>query len=251
MSIETFSIVGSGNVAYHMAKMLSGQFRLLSIHSRNRLEGKKLAEKNFAYYAESIEDLLESDLTIVCVSDDQIAAVVSALPAEQSVAYTSGSIALNDLPHRENLGVIYPLQTFTKGEEMDYFNLPFFIEANNESFAQALFDLAWQFSRQVVFLSSADRLKLHVAAVMVNNFVNHIFQLSEDFLRHNAIEFKYLYPLILETAKKATLYSPGKIQTGPAKRGDEKTMAMHQTLLDSEMAEIYRLLSKSIQRTHN
>lgn len=244
--IKTISIIGSGNVAHHLSRALVGECKILSIHSRNQETGFELAEEHFTFFAESIEDLIPADLFLICVSDDSIAGLIDRLPKDQKVAYTSGAVGLTELPAHSDLGVLYPLQTFSKEQNVDLDSVPFFIEARNTDFAQELFDLAWKLSRTVVYASSEDRKNLHVAAVMVNNFVNHIYALAEDFLRDKKMEFKYLKPLIEETTRKILENSAEENQTGPARRGDTKTIQKHLSLTEGEVKDIYQILSESI-----
>lgn len=244
--IKTISIIGSGNVATHLSRALVGTCKILSIHSRNHETGFALAEEHFTFFAETLDDLIPADLFLICVNDDAIPDLILQLPKEQNVAYTSGAVGLSDLPSRSNLGVIYPLQSFSKDQEVDIYKVPFFIEARNNDFAQDLFDLAWKLSRTVVFASSEDRKNLHVAAVMVNNFVNHLYALADDFLKDKKMEFKYLLPLIEETTQKIIRHTAEENQTGPARRGDIKTIDKHLSLTEGEVKSVYQLLSESI-----
>ncbi len=249
--IESISIIGSGNVAHHLGKAFAGHVKIVSLCSRNHETGSRLAEELDAFFVESIEEVLPSDLVLICVNDDAIASVLDRLPIEMACAYCSGAIDISTLPSRDSLGVFYPLQTFSANRTVDLFEVPFFIEANNEYLAQALFDMAWLLSRKVVFANSIDRKNLHLAAVMVNNFVNHIDFLAEQFLISKSLEFDYLKPLIKETAMKVQSIRPFDAQTGPAMREDQITIDSHLSLLDDETKEIYNLLTKSILKHHN
>jgi predicted short-subunit dehydrogenase-like oxidoreductase (DUF2520 family) len=248
--IGSISIIGSGNVAYHLGKAFAGHVKINSIYSRNKNTAIELAEDLHAFHAAEIKDLIPSDLVLICVNDDQVELVLNQIPADQAVAYSSGSVGLAELSSRENLGVVYPLQTFSKSRQIDLFEVPFFIEATNEVFAQKLFDLAWLLSRKVIFANSEDRKNLHLAGVMVNNFVNHIVFLAEEFLKKNSMEWKYLKPLIKETAMKLQSIDPYDAQTGPAVRGDQKTIDRHLEMLDSDNRALYELITKSIQKHH-
>ena len=248
--VKTISIIGSGNVAHHLGKAFANHITIVSVHSRNIETGSELAEELDAYFAEEIDSLLPADLFLVCVSDDEVNTVISQLPEDAEVAYTSGSVSLKDIDKKENLGVIYPLQTFSKEREIDLFEVPFFIEATSEVFGQKLFDLSWLLSRKVVFANSEERRNLHLVAVMVNNFVNHIDFLAEKFLKSKSLEMDFIKPLIKETALKLQSLSPQAAQTGPAIRHDSKTIASHIDMLDGDTKEIYKLLTESIQKHH-
>jgi predicted short-subunit dehydrogenase-like oxidoreductase (DUF2520 family) len=248
--IKSISIIGSGNVAHHLGKAFLGLVKINAVYSRNKVSAQELADDLFVFHAENIEDLIPSDIFLLCVSDDEIQSVISKIPDNQSIVYTSGSVGLNELPSRKNIGVLYPLQTFSKNRSVELFDVPFFIEADNEPYAQSIFDLAWHLSRKVIFANSEDRKNLHLAAVMVNNFSNHIAFLSQEYLKGKSLEWDFLKPLILETAKKLQVENPYDAQTGPAMRGDQKTIEKHLSMLNDETKSIYSLLSKSIAQHH-
>jgi hypothetical protein len=91
---------------------------------------------------------------------------------------------------------------------------------------------------------------LHVAAVFVNNFSNYLLQNAYMLMQKNALPFDLLKPLAQETIDKAFDLSPQKSQTGPAIRGDEKTLKIHQTLLadEPEIQSLYTQLTNAIRK---
>lgn len=248
--VNSISLIGSGNVAHHLGKAFSGMVKINAVYSRNKVSAQELADELFVFHAEKLEDLIPSDIFLVCVNDDEIYSIIEKLPENQAIVYTSGSVGLHDLPKRLNLGVLYPLQTFSKNRALDLFQVPFFIEGTNEPFAQAIFDLAWTISRKVVFANSEDRKNLHLAGVLVNNFSNHIAFLAQQFLKEKSLEWEFLKPLIFETAKKLQSDMPFNAQTGPALRHDSSTIEKHLNMLDPETKAIYKLITESIQAHH-
>jgi hypothetical protein len=72
---------------------------------------------------------------------------------------------------------------------------------------------------------------LHVAAVFVNNFTNHL-KIGNEICDENQIRFPF-YPLIIETAQIMNL-PPALAQTGPAIRNDEKTIEAQQAFISDE-----------------
>jgi predicted short-subunit dehydrogenase-like oxidoreductase (DUF2520 family) len=112
--------------------------------------------------------------------------------------------------------------------------------------------LAKSISKKVFSISSEQRKSLHVAAVFVNNFTNHLYHIANDICEEKQVPFEILQALILETAKKATKLSPKDAQTGPAKRNDTNTITKHLKLLNENQQKIYTLLTDSIQKSeHN
>lgn len=245
------SIIGHGNVGHHLAIELNHVgVNVTHIVSRNPAKASELANKVGAEII-SIHDLPLNQLALMCVPDDTIAPLLEQIDNRIEVAYTSGSVRLNDLPSRKNLGVFYPLQTFTKSKRPKIEEVPFFIEATQPAFSETLIELASRISNNVNRATSEERKKLHITAVMVNNFTNHILHHAKTFADQNDIEFKHLLPLLSETINKLNSDSPYNVQTGPARRGDDQTIQDHIESLDGMTKEIYILLSDSIKKTYS
>jgi predicted short-subunit dehydrogenase-like oxidoreductase (DUF2520 family) len=243
------SIIGSGNVAQHLiqAFQLNSQIELVQVVARDIKKVAHLLDSN--RITSDYTQLQEADLYIIAVSDDAIAEVSTALPFENRlVAHTSGTVSIDSLDPKNHRAVFYPLQTFSKDKPIDFKSVPVCLEAENETDVQILKQLAHSISNAIYEINSEQRKALHVAAVFVNNFVNHLYQMGNEICDANAIPFEILKPLIQETANKIATLSPKNAQTGPAKRNDLKTIAAHEEFLkDENQAAIYKLLTQSLQ----
>lgn len=249
--IQSISIIGTGNVAFHLGNSFFDQgIRISSVYGRNKNEAEAFANRWKSKSVEHISDL-EADLILVCVSDDAISLILRQLPTTQKIAYTSGSIELSSFQNHENLGVFYPLQTFSKNKELNLNEVPFLIEGKTPELSQALFDLAWKLSSKVSFANSSDRKKYHLAAVWVNNFTNHLAFQSKAIIDKEELNWDYLLPLLKETTAKLLALDPYDAQTGPARRNDQTVIEAHAEMMDGIQKEIYLLLSKSINDTYN
>ena len=142
------------------------------------------------------------------------------------------------------------LQSFSKEKSVEFSTIPICIETEKDEDLLLLEKLANSLSNNLFFIDSNQRQKLHLAAVFVNNFVNHLYHLGNDICEENNIPFEILQPLIAETAKKITNLSPFEVQTGPAKRRDTKTIEKHKAMLTESQEEIYTLLTNSIYKTY-
>lgn len=251
-NIQKIGVIGSGNVAWHLAHGLKdADLTIPWIYSRNQVTGKELAN---ALHSDFVDQLncSDVDLCLVCTNDDAVQTILDQVDSSCYLAFTAGARSLHSMHFGgNNLGVFYPLQTFSKDRAINLFEVPFFIEAKNTDFAQSLFDLAWRLSRKVHFADSEERKKLHVAAVLVNNFTNHLAYLAEDFLKKNELSFEHLKPLMNETMRKMDQMSLYDAQTGPARRKDELTIASHLNMLDGDTKLLYELFTKSIQKTYS
>lgn len=223
-------LIGNGNVATHLfnAFLKADTISVTKISSRN------------------LNKIPIAAITIIAVSDDVIPEI-SAKIENKLVVHTSGNVALNSLINSTKKGVFYPLQTFSKNRKVNFDDVPFCIEAQNESDLRLLSDLAKSIGKKVFHVTTEQRKSLHVAAVFVNNFTNHLYKIGNDICQKNNVPFEVLQPLILETAQKIAHLSPENAQTGPAKRKDKITIKNHLQLLDKNQQEIYKILTKSIQ----
>lgn len=246
--IQKVSFVGYGNVSSHLIEALrKNNFEVTHILVRSP---QKYNENNLNFISD-YSKLPKNQLTFVSVPDNEIVNVVQKIDENCPIAYTSGSIKLSEFKNRKEIGVFYPLQTFTKGVHLDLKNIPFFIESTTTSFGEQLFDMAETLSTNVKYANSEQRAKLHLAAVWVNNFTNHINYIAKDYLDSQKMDFDDLIPLLKETVRKLMENSPEKSQTGPARRGDSKTIEKHLIMLPEERKELYFKLSESIIKTYS
>lgn len=227
------TVVGTGNVASHLCVALAGTTdELYNISSR------------------TLEELpLDSDLYLLAVSDDVIPQVAAHMPDVKGVvAHTAGSVGMDVLsPYFSRIGVLYPLQTFTKGTDVDYSEIPVFIEGSDRQSAALLSEVASLFSRHIYPADSERRRLLHVASVFACNYVNGLWGIADKLLQQGGLSIDVLTPLIKATCAKITRMPPAQAQTGPASRGDTGVMRNHLHMLqDPAINEIYRNIGNYI-----
>lgn len=245
-------IIGSGNLAEALAQAIGacGALELVQLFARNPERGPEVARLAGTEWCGDPRRLAEADIYLIAVSDRAVGEVARALPLADGavVAHTAGSVPLEALPERFRRAVFYPMQTFTKGRRVDFSRIPVFVEAEDERLLAELEAFAGRLSRSVIRAGSARRAQVHLAAVFVCNFVNHMYALGERIARRAGLDFDVLRPLVAETVAKALeAESPAQVQTGPAVRGDHTTQERHLALLESETEKtIYRTISQSI-----
>lgn len=157
--------------------------------------------------------------------------------------------ALARFPRR---AVFYPFQTFTKGREVDFSEIPILVETASPDLRGEVEAFARCLSRTVLYADSALRGQVHLAGVFACNFANHLFELGGEVLRRAGVSADLLRPLIAETTAKALAAArPAAVQTGPAVRGDLPTQERHLRLLadGALLSDIYRLITQSIWET--
>ncbi len=247
------NIVGTGNVAWHLAKALGAQNRAVVMQVAGRTEASLEPFKNMARHTVSIEELTPSDVTIIAVSDDVIAEVSSQIPFDNTlVVHTSGYTAMSTLSRKHKKGVFYPLQSFSKDDtSINFAEIPILVEADNDEDEKTLRELGAMISNTVQVINSTQRRQLHLAAVFANNFTNHCYTIAQDICEQYEVDVKTLHPLILKTAQKALENGPKNSQTGPAKRGDKAVINNQLDLLQNpDHKDIYNALTKAIHTTY-
>lgn len=248
----TIVILGSGNVATHLARAFySHGHKIKQIYSKQSANASALAETVNAEPVSNLPDLeVGADLYLIAVSDTAIGDVVSQMPdiTKGTVVHTSGATPLQVLDRFTHYGVIYPTQSISKQVELDITGIPFGVEANSEETSRLLIDFLSSMARNVFSCNSDQRLALHVAAVLVNNFPNALFSIAQQILERENMDFDLLRPIILETANKVQTHLPSEVQTGPASRNDMRTINRHLQFLSysNELTEIYQHLSAFI-----
>ena len=245
-------LIGSGNVAFHLAKAFSeAQIPISQIFGRNTTELQKISEQFSIPF--STETLADADVYIISVSDSSIAEVSSLIKNKNVlVAHTSGSVSREALSGNYRKSVFYPLQTFSKSKNLDYSKIPFFIDAENENDEEILKNLASKISKNVMLANDEKRKYIHLTAVFACNFVNHLYARAKEISDSQGIPFDYFLPLIDETTQKIHELEPKLAQTGPAIRNDEKVLKLHESLLtDEEKLKIYKTLNESIKKMYH
>jgi predicted short-subunit dehydrogenase-like oxidoreductase (DUF2520 family) len=247
-------IIGSGNVAAVLGrKFKASGHNILQVFSRNAAAASALAyewDTESTNYKSMINR--NADIYLVAVADDAIAEVIDELKLPgKIVAHTAASVPKEVLKNvSPHYGVFYPLQTLRK-EMKGLPDIPVFFDGSDEKTRMQLEVLARSIAREkVIQAGDTERLKLHVAAVIVSNFTNHLFALAEEYCLKEGLDFKQLLPLIEETIARIKDVSPREAQTGPAVRHDGETIHRHLELLKDHPAlkNIYVLLTESIQQ---
>ncbi len=245
------AILGSGNVAYHLAKMFKEKnIPISQIFGRNEKDLQEISEQFEIPF--STTELVDAELYFIAVNDDAVAAISKNIKNQNSlVAHTSGSLPKEILEGNYRKASFYPLQTFSKSKMLQYSEIPFFVEAENEEDSQILENLALKISEKVMKSDYEKRKYIHLTAVFACNFVNHLFARAKEISDSQQIPFHYFLPLIKETTSKIEKIEPKLAQTGPAIRNDEKILQLHEALItEEEHLKIYQVMNESIKKMY-
>ena len=238
-------IIGSGNVASHLSRAFSSApgLTFTGVYARTPEKLRDFTDS----ICNDVNELDHCDLVILAVADDAIPDVSAGLPfSGKLVAHTSGSRPLEDIGPNNRQASFYPLQTFSRSRTLDYARIPVCIEAHSDQDYEIL-KIAGSAFGEVRKIDSAQRRALHLSAVFACNFTNHMYTLAHRLCSDNNVPFSMLHPLIQETAQKIMSLEPAAAQTGPAVRGDQKTISTHLEMLkDERLRSLYSAISQSI-----
>lgn len=243
-------IIGTGKVAKNLGRQFNqAGFPISGVWGRNKVNTQILSKELKTHSISDLHEIPMHSIALICVSDSAIKEIINQIPEGIKIAYTSGSVRLEDLPLRQNIGVFYPLQTFSDNRQIDFSEVPFLIESTTKEFELELKQIAERLSSTVLIATSDDRYNLHIAAVMVNNFTNYLFSLAKEHLDEHHLDFDLLKPLIKETINKLDVLDPKDAQTGPAIRGDKDIVNNHiNSITRLETKQIYKLFSELIEK---
>lgn len=246
-------VIGSGNVATHLARALDNVADVAQVYSRDIGHARELCGMlSHATPTDSTAGLIpDAGLYLVAVRDDAIRDIAGSTPDLPGIwAHTSGSITIDALASKTHRGVFYPLQTFSRLTPVDMTSVPLLTEASDDGTLQVLDSLASLITRRVSHADSVMRSRLHIAAVFGCNFVNYMWTLADDLLRRDGHDITLLDGLLRATLDKALAVGPAAAQTGPARRGDHAVIDAHIASLPGDTARVYDLLSSQIMQRY-
>ena len=251
-SMTKVVLLGAGNLAFHFYRQFMQSDEINLIQWYNRSLKKVDFAKNKLAVTNQISQLKTADLYLICVSDDAIETVSENIQSEGLIAHCAGGVPLNRLKGSSRRAVFYPLQSFTKERDLSFEKLPFCIETSHPNDQPLLKNLAKSLGGDPHLFNSENRALIHMIAVFINNFGNHILHLVSELSKKHNIPFHFYNLLINETYQKAMDIGPENSQTGPAIRQDKKTINKHlEMLTDQNLKNLYLNLTSSIQKNES
>jgi len=248
-------IVGSGNVATVLGKVIhSAGHEIVQVLSRNENHAKALAEiydcSSGSFKSTKYKN---ADIYLLAITDTALYHLDQFVHlGDKLVVHTAGSVSKEVLKNvSSNYGIVYPLQSLIKNSS-ETPEIPLLIDGSSDETTAIIQDFCNTLSDNVTPADDEERLKFHVAAVLVNNFTNHLFAMGDEFCNKEKIDFQKLFPLIDETIHRVKQNPPQTVQTGPAIREDIYTLGKHLQILSAhpDLKYLYLKLSESILKLH-
>lgn len=247
-------LIGTGRMAYQLGHaIVRAGLPLTGVAGRDRSKREALARTLDRPAIDLTRPLPEADLALLAVSDDAIAQVAKQIPSSgMVVAHTAGAVDLDVLAPHTHRGVIWPIQSLGHGAPMDLRDVPMVVDAGDDTARNVLLDLAGRLSEVRIELPMEQRRRVHLAAVLTSNLPVWLFREAQRLLREQKLPPGLLIPLWKATAQRAATFGPEQALTGPARRGDLRTMQEHLDLLsgDPDLRATYDLLSRQILRAY-
>ncbi len=243
-------VAGPGNLGSHIARRFEEKNNEVYIWHYDRDKLKEFGETLNVCIIENLS-LWRGDIVFITVRDDAIKSVSELISKNVVKVHCSGALPTGEISARPR-GVIYPLQSFVKTEPVNWNEIPVFITYEPDS-KDVITQAAKELSPKVLEITDEQRLKIHLAAVIINNFVNFTLGMAKKYISRENLAVDWFIPLLNKTVER---FRAGKeplvLQTGPARRHDLKTLHRHLNLLrhsdDKTIYEFYKVLSDIISR---
>ena len=250
----TFSIIGTGNIAWFFGnRLVTGRHSCIGVYSRNTNAAKELAGALIANKHGAINDIKdgEADICFLAVSDIAIDKIASLLSFKNTMlVHTAGAVGIDSIiGSAKDCAVLWPVYSILKNNLPDHRNIPCAWEGSTPKAEKYIQSIGHAIT-DVLFEAKYEQRKwLHLSAVFSNNFINHLMAICEQVCAENNLPFSTLLPIIEQTFDRIKNDSPKNLQTGPAARGDTTTIQEHIALLNNHphWQKVYEAITASIQ----
>lgn len=253
----TFTIIGTGNIAWFFGKRLAAAgHQCRGVFGRNPEKVKELSDTLLATRSGTMADFRdeESDVCFLAVSDKAVSEVAQTLSMKHTIlVHVAGALPIEAITGAaKDCAVLWPVYSIQKSNAPAHRNIPMAWEVTSDRAKRYVLEMAHAITDELFDAKHEQRKWLHLAAVFTNNFVNHLMSINELLCKENNVPIAALNPLFNQTFEKLKQASPKNIQTGPAIRNDEETVARHLEMLEGkkELQQVYKAITDSIHAMH-
>lgn len=252
---EHICLIGTGKLSRQLAKKLSlFRGKPVYIWGRNLEIAAQIAREFELIHLKDLSLFPENCAAIFCVSDHAIEPLASKLNGIAAyMVHLSGTQSIHVLTkNTSNAAVMWPVQSFSSQSHIEWNRIPLILEVSNSDANEWLMELVNTLEGRPIFLEEESRKKLHLAAVVSNNFINHLLVLTETWCIDNNLDFQLLLPIISQSISNLSEQSPAELQTGPASRNDQTILHVHMEMLQkhAQLKEVYSLMSSQITKSN-
>jgi predicted short-subunit dehydrogenase-like oxidoreductase (DUF2520 family) len=256
----SIGLIGAGRVGSTLVRALyAAGYPVTAVASRTSDHAQELAAHTSAQHATLFETLLMADLTLIAVSDDQLADVVRTLAEHgddlrrRTLVHCSGvqpaAVLAPVREHGAQIGGFHPLAAIARRDQSLAPSTTFAIEAEEPARAM-LWQMATDLGGRAFDLRPDARPLYHAAAVLASNYTVVLSALATTLLQHAGMSedasLDALFPLLRSTLTNLQDVGLPAALTGPLVRGDIGTVTNHLAALDQEaptIGDTYRALA--------
>ncbi|KAA3614924.1 MAG: DUF2520 domain-containing protein [Calditrichaeota bacterium] len=258
-----YLIIGAGNVGTSLFRALDAKFpgkvHLFGKQDYSHQNSDFISEENYTNYLNP--KIVNSVKTIIiCVQDDRIKEATRSILlyrlTYKNIFHTSGAKDASELEHLENRGAyvasIHPMQSFAqKYSDPKKWNDIILAFQGNEKCLLAAKEISELLKTKFIKLNDDQKVGLHVAGVMVSNYLVALLSVAENIIGQAGIDDisknDILQPLINGVVENYKNAPADKILSGPIKRGDINVLRRHIQYLQihkTKDSELYLTLAK-------
>lgn len=254
---KSYLILGAGRVGRCLALTLKAKNIDLYLWNRNFRKAKEFCAK---YKIKALKDLKDykGNFLIVAIKDDELENISLKILKEinhKGIAiHTSGIYSekvFNSL--KENgweVGKFHPIFSFPSKEIIIPNNLLYGIQGDKIIIKKIKYFIKILNGRGIIIPDGMEKI-YHLSLTIGSNFTAFLFLLSLKLFKENfKAKESNLKALFFQVVENVINEGKGGI-TGPAVRGDKKTIKIHKKILKEkypEILKIYTLLTKEIQK---
>ncbi len=150
-----------------------------------------------------------------------------------------------------NIASMHPIQTFGHGDDESRFKNIYISIEGDKRITEQLLNIVEEMGAKSLIISADEKRKIHIAAVMVSNYIVSLLGATESYLKDEGVEdgLEVLKPLISQTIKNVQSKGVLSSLSGPIARGDEKTVKNHLSEINNEyIKNLYSLLGREAVR---
>ena len=255
--------IGAGKMGFTLGKHLkeSTDTVLVGYFSQNPESAREAAEFTDTKYYEDLNELADlCDALFITVPDGQIAVIAKMLDRlgiameGKILCHTSGALSSQIFSgmHSQIYGYsIHPMcAVSSKTKSHVNFSKCFITIEGHEKYLDFFVRLFGSLGHEVKIIGQEDKIRYHGAAVMASNLVIGLYHMAQEELSKcgftseeagHALKF-----LFQGNAEKLAEFGCGEALTGPVERCDTNTVAKHLSVLEGDVLEIYKLLSRQL-----
>jgi predicted short-subunit dehydrogenase-like oxidoreductase (DUF2520 family) len=248
-------IVGAGALATALAhRWQAAGHQIAQVWSRRPDAAQQLAVQvgaQFLIRHSTFDATL--DAVLLAVHDKALVEVAAEMAPKASSStlylHASGASPLDVLsPIGQNIGVMWPVQSFTRGESVEWLGVPVVVEtgALSDEARNVFGTLAIALSGHQVPADSHARQRLHLAAAIANNFTNALIAEAGALIADLGADHRLFLPSIQTIISRLWDHDP-------ARRGDVRSLEVHRALLADrapDLIPLYNLLTERITQRY-